>query len=217
VTFEIPEKYQKLIERLGRRYKAFPTSGNTTSTFRYDPHNPPEVISIAYTKVDGTRPVNVDGKEAIRAIDDLLVEVHKYKEKIDHLEHVIDRDRYVVAAGLTTIIRALRSYAWLVGSRGPYDCDDDDYRKEFSDVVTYIETALDPLRKVAWDKSDCTDITERVIRAKEAANEILKSPPVPRMMIEADLGLPSETEVKLYEARIRISQLEAEVQKLKGD
>lgn len=108
-------------------------------------------------------------------------------ERCEQLMHVIDRDRYIVAHGVNQIRAAIDGHSWLLEGRGPYEWDDDRYRDEFGDAVNRIEAAMEPLRRVAWDKSDCTRITERVIAAKEAASEMLKQPIGPREMIATDI------------------------------
>jgi len=124
------------------------------------------------------------------------ISIYQTDNAIDHLMHIIDRDRYVVAHGLTNIIGTLRGYSWLLEGRGPYEWNDDKYREEFSRVIEAIEKSLEPLRKVAWDKSDCTRIEERVVKAREAAANLLKQPIGPREMISADLfGDPRDNQI----------------------
>ncbi len=123
---------------------------------------------------------------------------------VDHLMHVIDRDRYVVAHGVVAVENEIRGREWLLTGRGPYEWDDDDYRKEFGDALEAIRDAMEPLRKVGWDKSDCTRITERVIAAKEAAAEMLKRPIGPREMINADLfGDPRDKQIEALIEQLR--------------
>jgi hypothetical protein len=124
-------------------------------------------------------------------------------EEVERLQHVLDRDRYIVAAGTTAIQQAISGRLWLFEGRGHYDWDDDRYRAEFKDALQAIEAALTPLKLVAWDKSDCTRIEERVVAARQAAQDMLRSDPGPREMIGGDLGLPdalADAEAKLTEA-----------------
>lgn len=111
-------------------------------------------------------------------------------ELAERLQHAVDRDRYVVAAALGTIRKAINGHRWLLEGRGPYEWDDDRYRDEFADAIRNIEEALEPLTLVAWDKTDCTRIEERVNAAREAARKLLNGPIRPREMIAADLGMP---------------------------
>lgn len=110
----------------------------------------------------------------------------------DRLRHIIDRDRYIVAACLGSIKRAIAGRDWLHpgGGRGAYEWDDDRFREEFAAAISEIELALKPLEIVAWDKADCTQISERVAVARDMARLILALPHRPRTMIAADLGLP---------------------------
>lgn len=116
--------------------------------------------------------------------------VEQVTGEIEHLRHVIDRDRYIVAAVAGSIDRAISGYQWLLGEgRGPYEWDDDRFRDEFRHAVAAIEEAAKPLLHVAWDKTDCTRIEERVEAARLAAREVLNRPVPNRVMIAADLGL----------------------------
>lgn len=111
--------------------------------------------------------------------------------EVDRLMHVIDRDRYIVAAVVGAIKRAINGRAWLLGEgRGPYEWDDERYKDEFRGAVEEIESAAEPLAHVGWDKTDCTQIEERVEAARLAAREFLNRPVPKRQMIAADIGLP---------------------------
>jgi hypothetical protein len=123
--------------------------------------------------------------------------------QIEHQEHVIDRDRYVVAHCVGAIETAARARTWLLEGRGPYEWDDDRYREEFGDALRSIEQAAQPLKIVGWDKSDCTLLEERVNAAKLAAKEMLAQPPGPRAMIWADIfGDPRDARVAELEAAL---------------
>ncbi|MBM3929502.1 MAG: hypothetical protein FJ335_13765 [Sphingomonadales bacterium] len=114
--------------------------------------------------------------------------------------HVIDRDRYVVAHCANQIEQAIRGREWLTQGRGPYEWDDDRFYEEFADAVEAIREAAKPLAIVAWDKSDCTRIAERVNAARLAARELLAKPIGPREMVAADIfGDPRDAEI----ARLR--------------
>jgi len=143
-------------------------------------------------------------------LNSLLKEV---VSKIEHLEHVIDRDRYVVAAGIKSVETSIKAREWTLTGRGPYEWDDDDYRKEFGIWMDETYSSLAILRKVAWDKSDCTTDSEKIDRARKAALEIMKRPLGHREMIAADIGLfdPRDSEIvklknQLLEAQIELTK-----------
>lgn len=122
------------------------------------------------------------------------------------LMHVIDRDRYVVAHCLGAIERAIDGRVWLLEGRGPYEWDDDRYREEFGDAIKAIREASQPLKIVAWDKSDCTRLEERVNAAKLAARELLAKPIGPREMVTADIfGDPRDAEIARLNAALAAS------------
>lgn len=117
--------------------------------------------------------------------------------------HVIDRDRYVVAHCLGEIERQIRGREWLTQSRGPYEWDDDRFYAEFADAIEAIRDAVKPLAVVAWDKTDCTRIEERVNAARLAARELLSRPLGPRQMIAADVfGDPRDAEIARLTAEV---------------
>jgi hypothetical protein len=93
-------------------------------------------------------------------------------ENVEHLRHVIDRDRYVAAACLGAIEKVLHSRSWLrEAGRGSYAYDDERYQQEFGLAFDEITAALQPLRHLAKDKSDCTTDESKVKAAREAGAE----------------------------------------------
>ena len=110
---------------------------------------------------------------------------------VGELQHMLDRDRYIVAIALGTIRKALDGHRWLLEGRGPYEWDDDRYRDEFAAWVRGIEASTGLLAKLARDHGDCTTDTAKVQAAREAAREYAVDAPVGhRTMLPSDLGLP---------------------------
>ena len=121
--------------------------------------------------------------------------------EVDRLMHVIDRDRYVVAACVGEIERQIRSREWLTQGRGPYEWDDDRFYEEFADAIGAIRDAVKPLAIVGWDKSDCTRIEARVNAARLAARDLLAKPIGPRDMVHADIFAdPRDAEIERLKA-----------------
>jgi len=90
----------------------------------------------------------------------------------ERLAHVIDRDRYIVAAALQDINGVLHSYNHLAEpGRGSYAWDDDRYQAEFGNALDALKRALAPLSLMAADKSDCTTDPEKVAAARKAGKE----------------------------------------------
>ena len=98
------------------------------------------------------------------------------------LSAVIERDRTTVADGIQAIRKAISSHEWLRLGRGSYEWDDDRWKDEFGAAIDAIETALDPLRKVAIDWSDCPTRTEEIMAARRV-NPAAR-PPVTEEMVE---------------------------------
>ena len=133
--------------------------------------------------------------------------IAKLEAERDRLGHVIDRDRYVVATALGEIRKEVNGHRWLLDGRGPYEWDDDRYRDEFSDWVGNVDRATELLAKLAFDKSDCTTVEDKVNAAKLAAREYAQQPSKPgRKVLPSDLGLPCPT------CNAHVAKLEAEIE-----
>lgn len=89
--------------------------------------------------------------------------------EVERLTHVIDRDRYIAAACLGRVKKALSGRAWLrEAGRGPYAYDDERYQQEFGWALDEIEAALVPLERLAMDKTNCTTDPAKVLAARVA-------------------------------------------------
>lgn len=89
---------------------------------------------------------------------------------VEALEDKLDTERYKVAIGVQAILRAVQGRKWLSEpGRGSYTYDDERYQAEFGAALDEIETALDPLRKIARDWSDCPRDPLRVAANRAAA------------------------------------------------
>ncbi|MDR6218604.1 hypothetical protein [Deinococcus soli (ex Cha et al. 2016)] len=71
------------------------------------------------------------------------------------LSRVLERDRTRVADGVSAAQRVLDGYSWLAEGRGPYAHDDAHYQQEFASAMRELSAALEPLRRVGADWSDC--------------------------------------------------------------
>jgi len=76
-------------------------------------------------------------------------------EEIERLRRGNERERTAVADAIGKIRSAIGARAWLRESRGSYAWDDARYQAEFGAALDEIDAALDPLRKIAADWSDC--------------------------------------------------------------
>jgi len=152
----------------------------------------------------------LEGKYTI--VSELL---EKEKEEVARLTHVIDRDRYIVAAGIVAIETSLKARSWTLEGRGPYEWDDDDYRKEFGIWMTEVYNTTDILHRVSFDKTDCTTDPERIQAARNAAQEIIKQPIRHREMIAADLGLFDVRDAEIAKLKHQLFEVQTELAKYK--
>src|SRR3546814_14193964 len=105
-----------------------------------------------------------------------------------------DRDRYLVSAGIVEITNSIRGRRWICEGRGPYEWDDEEYQLEFGAALDEIETVLNILGIVSFDKTDCTREESRVVAARAAGLELVRQWKIRkaervRPMLAADIGL----------------------------
>ena len=93
------------------------------------------------------------------------------------LQDVLDQERYKVALALQDIRKAIDGRRWLSeGGRGSYTYDDERYQQEFGAALDEIAVALEPLRKIAGDWSNCPTDPLRVAANRSAAIRASKVP-----------------------------------------
>lgn len=74
----------------------------------------------------------------------------------DELRDILDVERYKVAIALQEISKSINGRKWLSEpGRGSYTYDDERYQQEFGAALDEINAALEPLRKIAGDWSNC--------------------------------------------------------------
>ncbi len=93
--------------------------------------------------------------EAATRIRNLSAQLSEARRERDRLQDVIERDRTKAAEIIGEIRGAVEPYRWLGEGRGSYAWDDDRYQMEFSNCMAALYAALDPLRCLASDWSDC--------------------------------------------------------------
>lgn len=86
--------------------------------------------------------------------------------EINRLKAVIERDRWAVATIWFGIKKAIAAREWLRLGRDSYCYDDDRWKDEFGAAISEIETACEPLRRIAGDLSDSPVKWEDVIAAR---------------------------------------------------
>lgn len=90
---------------------------------------------------------------------------------IERLRAVNERDRTQVAIGINAVIEAIRKREWLRLGRGSYEWNDDRWMDEFGQAIDEIQAALNELREVSLDHSDCPVSREDVLKARAALKE----------------------------------------------
>ena len=87
-------------------------------------------------------------------------------ERVQKLMAILERDRTEVAKAVSTMERAIKSRFWLRDGRGCYAWDDEDYQKEFGQAIDEIDVAMEPLRRIAADWSNCPTDPEEIKAAR---------------------------------------------------
>ena len=92
--------------------------------------------------------------------------------KIAALEGAIERDRTIVADGVTALKKELDSRHWLTEGRGSYEWNDDKFREEFHAAGVALLSAMQPLVTLAADLSNSPRTTEAVMEARKSLDRI---------------------------------------------
>lgn len=104
------------------------------------------------------------------AIAELQAQVEAMREANSRLSDILDTERYKVAIALGTLKKAIDGRRWLSEpGRGSYTYDDERYQQEFGGALEEINAALNPLRAIATDWSDCPRDPIRVEANRRAA------------------------------------------------
>lgn len=83
----------------------------------------------------------------------------------------LEHDRTKVAECVTAVTKELQSYDWLISSRGSYSWDDNRWHGEFKTAHDAIETAIQPMVKIAADWSNCPKSWDEVQKAREGEGQ----------------------------------------------
>ena len=84
-----------------------------------------------------------------------LVALDAAQVEIKRLQGVIERDRTKTAESIAALRGIVAGRSWLGEGRGNLAWDDDKYQEEFRGMIDEFMAALDPLKALAADWSDC--------------------------------------------------------------
>jgi len=93
--------------------------------------------------------------------------IQQLRDQRDGARYALEAERTAIIDGVNGIVKEIDSRAWIANSRGPYEWNDDRYRQEFVDAGAAIFGALEPLRKIGSDLSNCPRTTKQVIEARQ--------------------------------------------------
>lgn len=90
-----------------------------------------------------------------------------------------ERDRTLVAMAVAAFDKAVSARSWLTNGRGPYEWDDDRFYAEFGAALEEFRAAIQPLRALGTDMSNCPKADADVAEAKERAGSAIRALPLP--------------------------------------
>ena len=128
-------------------------------------------------------------------VERLAIDLTAALARAEKAEASNEHDRTRVCETVMQMIGLLRAYSWLCDSRGSYDCDDEKYQQEFGRVHDALTKALEPLRRIAADWSNCPQTQLEIAEAKKS-NEVLR--------FERDSALAKLREVEGERDRLRV-------------
>ena len=89
------------------------------------------------------------------------------RSEVERLQDTLERERSQVATGIGAVKEAIRKREWLRLGRGSFEWDDERWKDEFGHAIDEILQAMEPLRSIACDWSDCPTDRERIKRARD--------------------------------------------------
>ena len=95
------------------------------------------------------------GGDPIAERDAAIVRAEAARVEIERLSGVIERDRTKTAESIARLRTIVAGRSWLGEGRGNLAWDDDQYQEEFRGMIGELLSALDPLKVLASDWSDC--------------------------------------------------------------
>ena len=87
------------------------------------------------------------------------------------LSLAIERDRSSLAGFIAKMDATLHSRDWMLEGRGPYEWDDDQYKKEFHDAAEEIRSNMKDIRQIAKDWTHCPTDPEKIKQARASASK----------------------------------------------
>lgn len=116
-------------------------------------------------------PAGIDLSKQLRAcspanIRSLAAHVATLTAERDAARAALERDRSFVCDQYREIETIINGYEWTLSGRGSYAWDDDKYRDEFKNVSFALSAALEPLKSVIGDWSNCPTDHQEINEAR---------------------------------------------------
>ena len=121
---------------------------------------------------DGLRPGEILSYPPGAAVPQRRAVIHpspmaeQLQKEVDRLKGVIEADRTHLHYLTSRLKETLASREWLATGRGPYEWDDDNYRKEFGWALDEINKSLGALEGLAHNLRDCPVDRTAVLTAR---------------------------------------------------
>jgi hypothetical protein len=140
-------------------------------------------------------------KELEEERDQWMAAARGYEDRLAAAQAALERDRTAVAAGVSGVLREMASYSWLKEGRGSYAYDDETWHAEFADAMAAVEAALEPLRAIAADWSDCPTNPEDIAAARATDPRLAAAQAEGREQMREEAALVVENYVETIHER----------------
>ncbi len=138
-------------------------------------------MSAPITIYDARKLARILGATCVNALDitDAAIALCSLADQLEASEkirkqtsHALECDRTAISRHITRIQAIVGQYCGLTESRGSYEWDDDQYREESGRALKAFQQAIEPMKKVAADWSNCPQTQAELLEALKAANPL---------------------------------------------
>lgn len=128
-------------------------------------------MKLTKEQIECIRQLHKHGSIGDISKEDFVDTVSELEAELAAVRSALEHDRTKVAECVTAVTKELQSYDWLISSRGSYSWDDNRWHGEFKTAHDAIETAIQPMVKIAADWSNCPKSWEEVQKAREGEGQ----------------------------------------------
>tara|TARA_R110002096_G_scaffold172484_10_gene346218 strand:+ start:1074 stop:1487 length:414 start_codon:yes stop_codon:yes gene_type:complete len=114
---------------------------------------------------------NCTTEQFVKLVEDSEREFEATKTKLIDAKKANEVDRTKITDVFNNTKQAMKSYEWLRLGRGSYEYDDDRWKDEFGRAFDDIMEAIEPLRLIAGDLTNCPETQKEAIEARQVIDD----------------------------------------------